>query len=156
MTNPSREALLQTARDEIRMYVEQEAEPPPHLLASWADRIDDALAAHDPGGRVEGESLWLEAARHVLSPNMTTLLRNEARRLAAHAAKEAGGVQGEFEVWQDDMCVAGTSGLRERALGEAMHYAHQYVEDGPVIVQEITRTEVCRLAAHKQEDNGHD
>lgn len=46
----------------------------------------------------------------------------------------------EFEVWQGDEMVAGASGPREDALREAMHYAAQYTEDGPVRVFEVTRT----------------
>lgn len=46
----------------------------------------------------------------------------------------------EFEVWQGDEMVASASGPREDALREAMHYAAQYAEDGPVRVFEVTRT----------------
>lgn len=46
----------------------------------------------------------------------------------------------EFEVWQGDEMVASTSGPRDAALREAMHYASQYEEDGPVRVFEVTRT----------------
>jgi len=44
----------------------------------------------------------------------------------------------EFEVWQDDMCVAGTMG--SNALNEIKHYAAQYKQDGPIEVYEVTRT----------------
>ena len=46
----------------------------------------------------------------------------------------------EFEVWQSDDMVASASGPREDALREAMHYAAQYEQDGPVRVFEVTRT----------------
>jgi len=46
----------------------------------------------------------------------------------------------EFEVWQGDMMVASASGPRDDALREAMHYAAQYQQDGPVRVFEVTRT----------------
>lgn len=46
----------------------------------------------------------------------------------------------EFEVWQGDEMVASSSGLRDDALREAMHYAAQYEQDGPVRVFEVTRT----------------
>ena len=46
----------------------------------------------------------------------------------------------EFEVWQNDMMVASASGPRDDALREAMHYAAQYEQDGPVRVFEVTRT----------------
>ena len=46
----------------------------------------------------------------------------------------------EFEVWQGDEMCASSSGRREDALREAMHYATQYGQDGPVRVFEVTRT----------------
>ncbi len=46
----------------------------------------------------------------------------------------------EFEVWQGDEVVASTRGPRDDALREAMHYAAQYEQDGPVRVFEVTRT----------------
>lgn len=46
----------------------------------------------------------------------------------------------EFEVWQGDEMVASASGPRDDALREAMHYAAQYEQDGPVRVFEVTRT----------------
>jgi hypothetical protein len=46
----------------------------------------------------------------------------------------------EFEVWQDEFIVASASGTREEALREAMNYAVQYEQDGPVRVFEVTRT----------------
>lgn len=48
----------------------------------------------------------------------------------------------EFEVWQGDEMVSSASGPRETALREAMHYAAQYGQDGPVRVFEVTRTVV--------------
>ena len=50
----------------------------------------------------------------------------------------------EFEVWQDDEMVASTSGPRDIALREALSYAGQYVNDGPVDVYEVTRKLVPR------------
>lgn len=46
----------------------------------------------------------------------------------------------EFEVWQGDEMVASASGPRDDAMREAMHYAAQYEQDGPVRVFEVTRT----------------
>lgn len=46
----------------------------------------------------------------------------------------------EFEVWQDDMMVASACGPREDAYAEAMRYAEQYGQDGPVRVFEVQRT----------------
>lgn len=45
----------------------------------------------------------------------------------------------EFEVWQGDEMCASTSGPRDEALRDAMHYATQYGQDGPVRVFEVTR-----------------
>jgi len=51
----------------------------------------------------------------------------------------------EFEVWQGDIMVAGTSGPREDSLREAMHYASQYALDGHVQVYEVTRKLIATL-----------
>lgn len=54
----------------------------------------------------------------------------------------------EFEVWQDDMMVAGASSHdRAAAYREALHYAAMYGQDGPVEVFEITRSRVTLPAA---------
>ena len=45
----------------------------------------------------------------------------------------------EFEVWQGDEMQASATGPRDTALREAMHYAAQYGQDGPVRVFEVTR-----------------
>lgn len=55
----------------------------------------------------------------------------------------------EFEVWQDEFIVASASGTREEALREAMNYATQYEQDGPVRVFEVTRTLVTPNAPHE-------
>lgn len=49
----------------------------------------------------------------------------------------------DFEIWQDDMMVAGASGPREAALREAMHYAAIYGRDGFVEVFEIIRRPIA-------------
>lgn len=53
----------------------------------------------------------------------------------------------EFEV-QDELGVscAGASGPRDKALQEAMSYAGQYAQDGPVRVFEVVRVMVCALS----------
>jgi hypothetical protein len=51
----------------------------------------------------------------------------------------------EFEVWQYDLMCAGASGTREQALAEAMRYAAQYQEDGPVRVFEVIRKLVADI-----------
>lgn len=69
--------------------------------------------------------------------------------LAAHpqeAAVPQGGEDAEFEVIQDDMPVASSSGPRSRAYAEIQHYAAVYGQDGPVEVFEITRTLVPELS----------
>ena len=53
----------------------------------------------------------------------------------------------EFEVWQGDEMVASASGPRAMALAEAMHYAGQYEQDGPVSVFEVTRSFVAEVYA---------
>jgi len=42
-----------------------------------------------------------------------------------------------FEVWQDGMCVASSSGPREAAQRDALHYCQVYGQDGPVELREI-------------------
>lgn len=49
---------------------------------------------------------------------------------------------GEFEVWQRDEMCASSSGPRDDALRDAMHYASQYGQDGPVRVVEVHRVPV--------------
>lgn len=61
----------------------------------------------------------------------------------------AEGEESEFQVISgadEDACIeAATSGPRDVALREAMRYAHQYAEDGPVKVVELVT--VAMLAA---------
>lgn len=52
----------------------------------------------------------------------------------------------EYEVWQDNACVAGSMGEQTRTLAEIKHYASQYEQDGPIKVYEITRREVDLVA----------
>jgi len=57
--------------------------------------------------------------------------------------------EAEFQVWmEDDTFCADTMGPRDRALSEARNYAMQYAQDGPVRIEEITRTVVERIAQH--------
>lgn len=63
----------------------------------------------------------------------------------------------EFEVWQGDEMVASASGPRDTALREAMHYAAQYQQDGPVRLFEVTRTLVrpnVKVSGLPQPDGG--
>jgi hypothetical protein len=48
----------------------------------------------------------------------------------------------EFELIQDGIPVAGSSGPREEAWREIQHYAAQYSEDGPVEFYEVIRRRV--------------
>ena len=66
----------------------------------------------------------------------------------------AEGEESEFQVISgadEDACIeAATSGPRDVALREAMRYAHQYAEDGPVKVVELV-TVAMLPAARRQE-----
>lgn len=57
----------------------------------------------------------------------------------------------EFEVWQGDEMCASASGPRNEALREAMHYAAQYAQDGPVRVFEVTRKLVTPNVANNRQ-----
>ena len=46
-----------------------------------------------------------------------------------------------YEVWQDDMPVATVDGDN---FPEALHYAMQYGQDGPVKIYKVVREEVYR------------
>lgn len=65
------------------------------------------------------------------------------------AVPPAAQADAEFEVLVDGLdgpCVmAAASGPRDRALREAMHYAHQYVDEGDVTV--VERVTIAMLAA---------
>jgi len=70
------------------------------------------------------------------------------------AEKGDGRAESEFQVisgCDEDACIeAATSGPRDVALREAMRYAHQYAEDGPVKVVELV-TVAMLPAARRQE-----
>lgn len=78
---------------------------------------------------------------------------NEARAFLAKI-DAAEGEESEFQVISgadEDACIeAATSGPRDVALREAMRYAHQYAEDGPVKVVELV-TVAMLPAARRQE-----
>lgn len=74
--------------------------------------------------------------RHADNPTPFTAYRKEREQ----PAEEARFFPFEFEVWQGDEMVASASGPRDDALREAMHYAAQYGQDGPMRVFEVTRT----------------
>lgn len=64
-------------------------------------------------------------------------------RLALAPTIAGAGEEADFELWQDDMMVAGTSGLRADAEREIWHYAAVYGQDGPVEVFEVRRVPVA-------------
>jgi len=49
------------------------------------------------------------------------------------------GETAEFEVWQEGIMVACSSGPREDAMREIRHYASQYAQDGQIEVFEVIR-----------------
>lgn len=61
-------------------------------------------------------------------------------------AEDAASV--EFEIWQDDphdfapLMVASVAGPRGDAWADALHYARQYADDGPIRIDEVTRRDV--------------
>ena len=57
----------------------------------------------------------------------------------------------EFEVWQDDEVVARTSGPRDEALRDALHYIAQYRQDGAVELVEVTRNTIHIFAGKKEQ-----
>ncbi len=62
------------------------------------------------------------------------------RLFEALRARLADEVDVQYEVWQDDEWQAGSN-----SLNEAMHYAAVYAQDGPVVVHEVTRREICKI-----------
>lgn len=78
-----------------------------------------------------------------LSRTMRERYLDRARAaITAYQAEAWQGEEAEYEIWQDDMPVAGASGPRDRAFAEAMHYAQVYGQDGPVSVCEVVRLPV--------------
>lgn len=67
---------------------------------------------------------------------------------ALSQSTEQGERDAEFDVQVNGEWVAGSSGPRDRALAEAMRYASQYVEEGPVTVYEVHRTFVAAMSPH--------
>ena len=102
------------------------------------DRIVEAVAT-----AIENEIDKVElvsAAPHVICALRANRIARAA--ITAYQAEAWQGEETEFEVWQDGMPVAGSSGPRERALAEAMHYAQVYGQDGPVSVCEVVRLSI--------------
>jgi hypothetical protein len=60
----------------------------------------------------------------------------------------------EFEVWQDEMPVAVTSSKDEHAaFREALHYAAQYSQDGPVEIKRVVRTTITLPPSEDEKAN---
>lgn len=62
--------------------------------------------------------------------------------------------EAEFELWQDEMPVAMSSGPREAALAEMRHYAAVYGQDGPVTVYEVIRRAIDLTAPAPSHEDG--
>lgn len=74
-----------------------------------------------------------------------TYLRSLAQQSTADKASEVRAAEdAEYELHQDDMMVAATSG--KNAYAEIQHYANQYVQDGPVEIFKVVRTAIERHA----------
>lgn len=82
--------------------------------------------------------VWVKCSECHSSNGVST--GDRAKAIAAWNTRHAGErfFPFEFEVWQGDMMVASASGRHDDALREAMHYAAQYQQDGPVRVFEVT------------------
>lgn len=87
-------------------------------------------------------------ARYVQAADEIEALRAECERLRA----ELEPAYAEFEVVADDddaeVQCAYTTGPREDALREAMHYAAVYSKDGPVKVREVIRRDIAMEASN--------
>lgn len=106
-------------------------------------------------GKEENMSLHDEIRSAQIRAGEDAVIRNLERLGLAQAKPEPERFFSfEFEVWQNDMMVASASGPRDDALREAMHYAAQYEQDGPVRVFEVTRILVRPNARHESRTKG--
>jgi len=58
----------------------------------------------------------------------------------------------EYQIIQNDCFVAGACGLQEEAWREILHYAAQYIEDGPIQIYEVTRKPISYGVIHDAAD----
>jgi hypothetical protein len=95
------------------------------------DCLDNADKNADD--RVAGE----RNAAYIAAANPSAILDLLAlvEKLQGDAPEEF--TEPEYEIWQDEMVVAGTAG--KRALKEAKHYAAMYSQDGPCEIIEVRR-----------------
>ena len=121
------------------MNLEQIAAP------SWAE-FNEWMHKELPAGTIIGNPGWWASRiykRFFAAPPVCPT----CTQMIDEAAKAERFFSFEFEVWQGDEMVASASGPRDDAIREAMHYAAQYEQDGPVRVFEVQRTLVEPSAA---------
>lgn len=92
-------------------------------------------------GRCDTEGCWAYERK------VTVPLEDPAQVAGWNRRAPAEADLAEFEVFCDEELVAGTSGPRDRALAEALHYAGVYGQDGAIQIVEITRTRLPLPAA---------
>lgn len=115
---------------------------PLELLTQFVSLFEESLSITVEQMRAAGvNSLTLHG------PNGDLLFRTTQ---VVEAARDllARGCNGRaaFEITQDGEFLAGTDGPREAAYDEAMRYASQYQDTGPVEVNEVIRVPVLRLS----------
>ena len=110
----------------------------PHLeglIRKWRERARYHDAAAEQEGLSEAQQQWRNG--------MSEMAYDCANDLEALAALPGGGVEYQFEVWQDDGCQAyGSGDTLESIQPEAGHYALMYGQDGPVEVKYFERREI--------------
>ena len=115
---------------------------PLELLTQFVSLFEESLSITGEQMRAAGiNSLTLHG------PNGDLLFRSTQ---VVEAARDllARGRNGNaaFEITQDGEFLAGTHGPREAAYDEAMRYASQYQDTGPVEVNEVIRVPALRLS----------
>lgn len=83
----------------------------------------------------------------------TTLIAIEKSRNFSVPGTPEALAEPEYELHQDDMMVAGTSG--KRAYEEILRYAEQYAQDGPVELYKVIRTKIT-IPCAAQLDGGQE
>jgi hypothetical protein len=94
----------------------------------------------------EDVAAYVEEARAALTQPAAPAV-TEAEQASVLAARAAALEEAEYELVQDDMVVAGTGG--PNAYREILHYAAQYVQDGPVEIIKVVRTKISVPATTK-------
>ena len=109
-------------------------------MSKTQDAFHNWLAQQGPLDSVQFWHCWKAASE--LSTQRIAELEAKVERLARQVPEVSDYERffaPEFEVWQGDEMVASASGPRDTALREAMHYAAEYEQDGPVRVFEVIR-----------------